>query len=490
MRLTRRQFIGLAAGAPLARRALAADRGTLRLSHVLEWAGKESLDPASPRRMFPCVEMLYNRVVRLDEEGRPDRDLAITWKPDSTATEWTFQLRPNVTFHDGSKLVAADVLSTLRRVLDPALASPGAAALEIIDPARLRAPDDRTVVVGLKRPHADFPVLLAHYSCYVTRSPGVGTGPFKLGAFAPQGITSLIGNEAYWDGPPGLARIEIVGIADQEARVSALLADQLDYLSGCTAAAADVVAKDGRFRLDELATGAYCCMAMRVDRAPFDRLEVRQALKLAADRPRLIQAALGGHGRVAGDQPVWPGDPYAVTVEPPRDIPRAKALLAQAGFKDGVDLTLVTAPVIDGLVPMAIAYREMAAEAGIRITVRQAPADGYWERVWRQESFCCSAWGERPADQALAELFRAGAPWNETGWSSRPFEDKLEAARRELDFARRQTLYREAAAIVATESGSLIPFFRNQMRAVSRRVTGIPATYRDFDWSKVALAAE
>lgn len=487
MRLTRRQLLALAAGVPFAR-AHAAERGTLRLSHVLEWDGKESLDPASPRRMFPCVEQLYNRLVKLDDQGRPDRDLALTWRPDETASTWTFNLRPDVSFHDGTKLVAADVVATLKHVLDPALASPGAAALEIVDLARLTAPDPRTVVVGLKRPHADFPVLLAHYSCYVFRTPGVGTGPFKMETFAPEGTTVLVANDAYWDGPPGLARIELVGIADQEARVNALLADQLDYLGGCTAAAAGVVAKDGRFRLDELATGAYCCMAMRVDRAPFDRVEVRQALKLAADRPRLIKAALGGHGRVAGDQPVWAGDPYALTVEPARDVARAKALLAQAGFKDGVDVTLVTAPVTDGLVPMAVAYREMAAEAGIRVTIRQSPADGYWERVWRQEAFCCSSWGERPADQALAELFRAGAPWNETGWSSKPFEAKLDAARRELDFEKRRTLYRDAATLVAAEAGSLIPFFRNQMRAVSRKVQGIPAERRDFDWAKVSLA--
>jgi len=90
----------------------AVGRGRLRLAHTLEWAGKELLAPASPLRFFPPVDMLYSRLVYLDEAGRLAPDLATSWEADATATQWTFKLREGVTFHNGKPFTAQDVLYT------------------------------------------------------------------------------------------------------------------------------------------------------------------------------------------------------------------------------------------------------------------------------------------------------------------------------------------------------------------------------------------
>ncbi|MFM7678053.1 MAG: ABC transporter substrate-binding protein, partial [Roseiflexaceae bacterium] len=204
--------------------------GTLRLVHTLEWAGKEVLDPASPVRFFPTIDLLYNRLVRMDETGQLKPELAESWQSNAAATEWTFTLRKNVTFHNGAPFTAKDVLYTLNNVMNPKLESPGAAVLALVKTAEVTAPDDHTVVFPLAQPHADFPLLLLHYSMYIIpdgigeaiNTTGVGTGPFRLTQFAPEGVTTVVANPAYWDGAPGVAQVDIVGIADAEGRIAAL----------------------------------------------------------------------------------------------------------------------------------------------------------------------------------------------------------------------------------------------------------------------------
>ena len=155
---SRRQFLRLAAtagvvgmlaacgttAAPLDTKTTSQSTGTLRLVHTLEWAGKEVLHPASPVRFFPTIELLYNGLVRLDQAGQLKPELAESWKSNDAATEWTFALRKNVTFHNGAPFTAKDVLYTLNTVMDPKLESPGAAVLA------LHQPHDRSAGPGLR----------------------------------------------------------------------------------------------------------------------------------------------------------------------------------------------------------------------------------------------------------------------------------------------------------------------------------------------------
>jgi peptide/nickel transport system substrate-binding protein len=496
-RITRRAVLRASAaglGALCARAAVPAsavpERGLLRLAHALEWGEKESLDPASPTRMFPCVDLLYDGLVRRNEKRAPIPALATKWECDPSATRWTFHLRPGVKFHNGQSLTSRDVVATLRHITDPALGSPAATTLSLIDVAHLAAPDPLTVVIPLKQPHADFPVLMLHYACCILpdgTKAGIGTGPFQMDTFAPDGTTVLTAFDGHWDGKPGVARIEVTGIADQEARLNAFLAEQVDFLGTVSAAAADTVRSDPRFSVQEFPTGTWVGITMQTNQAPFDKVAVRQALKLVADRPALVKAVLAGHGQVAADQPVWPEDAYAGAITPKRDLARARGLLKEAGFPSGLDVVLHTAGVYDGLVPLAVAYKEMAAEAGIRVEVRQVAGDSYWSNTWRKVPLFCSWWGERPADQVLNELYRPGATWNETVFDDAEFNRALDSARRELNFEKRRTHYQKAQTILAERGGSLIPFFKNEVRAVNRRIAGIEPNRSLFQWNQVSV---
>jgi peptide/nickel transport system substrate-binding protein len=469
-------------------------RGTLRLAHWLEWAGKEVLGPASPTRFFPAIALLYNRLVRLDEQGRPTPDLATSWEADASATRWTFRLRQGVRFHDGTPFTAADVLYTTRYVMDPALESPGAAVLDIIDVEQLQAPDDATVIFTLKQPHADFPLLLLHYSMYIIPSDsgatintsGIGTGPFKLQQFNAEGTTIVVANDAYWDGAPGLAAVEMVGIADAQARTAALLADQIDYNDIAPETAA-LVSQNANYVLNALPSGGWLVMVMRTDQEPFTDPRVRLAMKLVVDRAAMVKTVLSGFGQPASDHPVWPGDQYYLPIERGADVPRARQLLAEAGHADGLTVTLYTSSIDSYMIPMCVAYQQMAAAAGITVMLQQESADGYWNDIWMQVPFCCSSWGERQADQVLNEVYRSGASWNETFWQNADFDGLLDQARRELDFERRKGLYQQAQQLLADDGGAIIPFFTNDLSAAHRRVKGVDRRY--FDWARVTIEA-
>jgi peptide/nickel transport system substrate-binding protein len=491
------RYPGLVAAAPRrAVRAQAATPGVLRWAHYDEWAGKEVLDPASPNRFWESLGALYNRLVKPDDAGLPVPDLATEWMSDETAEAWTFKLRSDVTFHDGKPFTSADVLATMAHVLDPALESPGSSVLQIVDLEGSEALDDLTVTFKLKQPHADFPMLMLHYSMYIVPDgadaktigeTGIGTGPFRIDVFEPGGNTRVVANEDYWEGVPALSAMEFLPIADVEARVNALLAGQADYISELGGTSVPLLQTGSDVVVQELPSGNWTTLVMNCTEAPFDNPEVRQAMKLVMDRPLAVQAVLQGHGVPAYDHPVWPGDPYVLEDIREQDVEQARQLLANAGFVDNLSVELHTSDLEAAMASLPVVYKEMAAEAGIDVEIIQNPADGYWNDVWMQVPFCTSSWGERPADQVLNEVFRAGASWNESFWEDETYGETLDAARRELDFEKRRALYQDAQRMLMNGSGNIIPFFTTDLRAMSGRVKNFPETQRDWNYFTVAV---
>lgn len=466
--------------------AAQAQSGTFRTAHDLGFGGAENADPISPNRFWQVTEKTMNRLVRPGASGEPSPDLAVAWSANDSATEWTFELRDGVKFHDGSDFESGDVVDLLKRIKDPELDSPVASVLAIMD--SVEAIDRLTVKISLSASHADFPMLIMDYRIRMTPAgsgdtigkTGIGTGPFILEKLDPEGTTILKANPDYWEGPPGVETVEIISIPDTQARVQALLSGQIDMLRHISAQEKALFENSPKFKLQQVLTGDWRTIAFRTDTEPFTDARVRKALRIATDRQAMIDLVLGPDGGVvACDHPVWTGDQYRAPFDCPQQIDEAKRLLAEAGYPDGIEIDIVTSDLRALWIDLVQVYQQQVAQAGIKVNLVKVPGDGYWSDVWMKEPAVTSSWGQRPADQILNEAYRGGASWNETFWNRPDFDKMLDEARQELDLGKRTALFHGLQRFLYEEGGSFIPFHIKQVVVTGARVSDLQPVFDD-----------
>ncbi|MCP5154827.1 MAG: ABC transporter substrate-binding protein [Ectothiorhodospiraceae bacterium] len=472
----------------------AAPTGTFRQAHEYGSGTNSSLDPISKGRVFQITEKIMSRLVRPGEDGKPSPDLAASWSSNEMATEWTFRLREGVKFHDGSPFDARSVVYSLGRVQDKTIASPAASTIKMVE--RIEAVDPHTVRFVLSAPYADLPLQLMDYRLRmipegsgdtVATSP-VGTGPFKLVSYDPAGTTVLEANADYWEGPPGVARMEIIAIPDAQARLQALLAGQIDMERGITQQQRPLLDNNARYQIQDVPTGNWRAIVFRTDVAPFDDPRVRKAVRIAADRKGLLDLVLGGGGVVSCDNPVGPRDQYRADATCAQDIAGAKALLAEAGHPNGIEFDLHVSGIEPSWSTIAEVYQQQVASAGIKVNIVRVPSDGYWKDVWMKKPVVMTRWNERPADQVLHEVFHSGEKWNESALSDSTFDGLLAKARRELDFEARKALYGEAQRRLQEVGGSLIPYHVNRLVGLTARVRDVDAVENNsIRWHRVKV---
>ena len=471
--------------------------GTFRQAHELGFGALSSLDPMSNGRVLQITEKVMNRLVRPGADGAPEPVLATDWAPNADGTIWIFNIRQGVTFHDGSALDAADVVYSLNRIIAPDNDSSARATIQMI--SRVEATGPHQVTMHLDGPFADLPLQLMDFRMRIIpegagdtiAQTGIGTGPFMVERFDPDGITVLKANLDYWEGTPGVAAMEIIAIPDAQARLQALLGNQIDMERGITPQLSKVLNASSRYQVQQVPTGNWIGMAFRTDVAPYNDARVRRALRLAVDREDMLKLVLNGRGIVACDTPVAPNDQYRMDVDCPQDIAGAKALLKEAGYPDGIDIKIHVSALDSTWPTMAVVYQEQAAAAGIRVTVKKESTDGYWSEVWMQKDAVTTRWNERPADQALNEAFASGAKWNETYYQDAVFDQLMSDARAELDFDQRKALYEAAQLRLWDNAGTLIPYHVTQLVGLSARVTGLDPVKNDaVHWHQIRVSPD
>jgi len=289
-----------------------ASSGTFKLSHDLGFGKDTNLDAITKGRLFQVVIMTQNRLVRKNLKGVVSEELATKWSANSDATEWTFNLRKGVKFHDGSDFDAEDVKYSLMRVKDPEIGSPAKKSLSVV--TDIEVIDSHTVKMKLSTSFADFPLNLTDYRLRMIPSgsgdtigqTGIGTGPFIVEKFDAEGTTILKANPNYWEGAPGLAEVHVIAIPDGEARVQALLTGQIDMNRYVQFSQKKIFDGNSKFKTAVIPTGNWRGMVMNTERAPFNDPKVRKAVRLAVDRQELVDTVMGGEAIVSCDTPVSP----------------------------------------------------------------------------------------------------------------------------------------------------------------------------------------
>lgn len=497
--LKRTLAMGIMASGLCCGSALAADEQCVRVIGY-EWDGeKQTADPAlsTSTDSFYHMYNIYEGLVDVDNSWQPIPRLAESWETNEDATEWTFKLRQGVKFHDGSDFTSADVVHTYRRLLDPQLASPAVAVLSpFLTPEGIEAVDAHTVRFKLTKPIAEFPVLQRDKMMQIVkdgttaeelRVKGVGTGPFVLEQFTPGApVRILRRNENYWQpGVPKTECVRVTVIQEATSRLAAMLSGEADVLLNVDAASLVSLKDNPVAELVSTPGATGITLAMWIDTPPFDDVRVREAMKLVVDRQAMLDTVVLGFGELGNDTPVPPSSPVAFRSDvPQQDIAKAKELLAEAGYADGLSIDLYTGEFYPGTVLFAQSYAEMASEAGIKVNLINTPADSFWDQIWLQKPLFGSAWGARSPALALSVAYRTGAAWNETRWARADYDSLLDKANGTLDAAERKRLLGEAQRLLATEGGLVLPIFASVVSALRKGCTGfqphIQVSYVDF----------
>lgn len=441
----------------------------------------DTLDPAKGSLSTDYMRhyMLYSGLTQLDASLTPQLALAEEARHDKSQT-WTFRLRKDVTFHDGSPLTAADVVYSLNRHKIAATASKVKAVAEQF--AEVRAIGANEVQVRLATPNADLPVILAASHFLIIKdgttdfTAANGTGPFKVKEFRPGVRTLVTRNERYWRaGRPYLDEIELIGIPDEPARVNALLSGDVQLAAAIDPRSAARVKASAAHGILETKSGLYTDLVIRQDVAPGNAADFTLAMKYLLDREQIRSAIFRGFAVVANDQPLPPGHRYHFAGLPqrPHDPDRAKFHLQKSGVGNG-PFSLVAAPAATGSIDMAVLLQQSARKAGLTLNVNRVPSDGYWSNHWMKHPMGFGNINPRPsADLLFTQFFKSDAPWNESGWKNEKFDQLLLAARAETDEAKRKQMYADMQVLIHEKCGIGIPVFMSFIDGFSAKVKGL-----------------
>ena len=307
-------------------------------------------------------------------------------------------------------------------------------------------------------------------------------------SFDAEGTTILKANPNYWEGAPGLAEVHVIAIPDGEARVQALLTGQIDMNRYVQFSQKKIFDGNKKFKTTVIPTGNWRGMVMNTERAPFNDPKVRKAVRLAVDRQELVDTVMGGEAIVSCDTPVAPADQYRLKMKCPQNIKKAKQLLSEAGYPDGIEMTIHVSTKEPTWPTIAEVIQQQVAKAGIKVEIKMTPSKSYWKETWMKKDVAMTRWNERSADSVLHEVYHSSAKWNESYYKSSDFDKNLASARGELNFNKRKKAYKNAQKTLWEESGTMIPYHVSKLVVTNSRVKNLDKVeVFSVQWHKVKV---
>jgi peptide/nickel transport system substrate-binding protein len=425
-------------------------------------------DPLADPNGRALGELLFDGLVRVGVDGLLEPGLA-TYAVDPGGEIYTFSLRRNAVWHDGTPVTADDVVFTLRtlQILD----QPGDPAIaQLWQDVLVDRIDDYTVRATLTRPFAPFlslarvPILPAHllggtapenWDATPFATQLIGTGPFQLVELRDDRAL-LTANPRYFEGRPYINQVELRFFSAPEAAVAALARGDVTAFGDSGGAILGTFDLPATLRAVDPPLDAYVTLSFNLDRAPLDELPLRRALAHALNKDALIEGALNGLGSRL-DTPILPGwwavDPtiqwYAADPE------RALAILNELGFDEGIGgvrqregRPLAFELLVDGEPRRLAAANAIAAQwaaVGVGVQVQQLGAAELRARLEQRDfDLALHSWvrlGPDPDPFALWHSSQVGQGLNYAGLRDPQIDELLDAGRTQTDIADRAAAY-------------------------------------------------
>ncbi|MGH2366170.1 MAG: ABC transporter substrate-binding protein, partial [Chloroflexota bacterium] len=473
---------------------------------VIMGANQGTLDPfavATEQEML-VTRNVYESLMRYKPNtSQLEGDLATSWSVSPDGLEYTFHLRPGVKWQKGyGAFTAADVKASYDYLLDPANKQPFRTVVNMIK--SVSVVDPMTVMFTLNAPYVPFLQLMTDYrvgpivNVKAIRAEGanwiwqpVGTGPYMLQSANPRVDATIVANPDYWGPPPAIKKIYMKTITDDNAAVAAMENKQFDLWDGRANDSTVVkhMASEG-FVQTAVNRHVPLVLLMNLTVKPFDNLKVRQAIAYSVNRQQIIDLGLQGDA-IPWYNPVPKGyidvDPNVPHFD--TDVNKAKALLSQAGYPNGVAVTL---NVYQGPVQQpSNVLQEQLKQSGIKVTQQLLDQPTFIKDVFTNKNIdfalhCCQR--QPDPDLILSDMFSAknrGAIYI----SHIDLEPQLAQARQELDAQKRQQDYYKLETQIINDA-DMIPIAMTPSFLTSQPdLKGMPSSESiwGLDWTQYSF---
>ncbi len=486
MTLTRRAALGTVLAGALAAPAL---RGASAASNVLRVGVGNSLNRLDPLLTTIGDEYIYDNLVfngltRMAEDLTVQPDLAERWEYGSDLKSWTFHLRRGVKFHDGTEMVAADVVALFQRLLDPATNAPSRSGYDMV--SAVSAPDSYTVVFTLGSAYGGFADIMSDRQVKIVprgkvaqlATQPIGTGPFKFVSYTPGDRLVLARNPDYFEpGMPALDGVELRIIPEMSAKLAALQSGELDVVWDLPLDQVKPLSGRSDLRVESVSSGSWDAAVMNNLIPPFNNPQVRMAFQLAVDKADVVELALFGQGAPT-ISPIPPTHPfYAHDVKiAAADPAAARKLLAQAGYPNGVQLPIIVPVGRAVRERLGVTLQQLAKPAGFDLQVQRVPYSSFDAEVSGKAPLYIDGFFARPTiDSGTYPFLHSKGTWNERLWHyDNPAVDAaLLAARLSGEASVQRTQYVAMQAALNADPASFFAYSVNFACAYRKGIAGV-----------------
>ena len=461
--------------------------GTLRIGLGTE---PLSFDPANYLATTDLIitRMIFDGLVSFDASLHVIPGLATSWTQIDTTT-WRFKLRQGVKFSDGSAFSAKDVKASLER--DAAKPS-GSTFVGFIQQVNII--DDFTVDVKTKNPVGPFLTDMATEVAAITTeaqtklpdaslllSP-IGTGPFMLKEFTKGQRTVLVPNPNYWGTAPLLDQVNFIPIPDSASRYAALKSGQVDVIEDPPTEDVQTIQQGGSgLTLDKSPASRDLRIGFQMQNPVMANLNLRAAIAYAIDAKSIDDYVVNGLERYANNgwlpsEIFTPNPPLSI----PFDLAKAKQLLTQAGYPNGLTLELDTPTGrYLGDTDIAQAVQQQLKAIGITVNIKTMQWAAYLSYVGAHSGqMFIIGWANTSGDPAIAfrQNFFSTSSFNFAGLNDPAMDQDLTQAEQTTDQASRQTLYQAATKILFDQVVMKPIYWKNNLFAMNTDVKGFVAT--------------
>lgn len=482
----------------------AAQGGTVTFANQ-QGDANSGLDPVNMLDLgtYNVLSQSMEFLVGLGDDGNiAATALALDWSPNDTGDEWTFNLRPNVKWQDGSDFTSADVAATMDRLV----AKQNAALAGVIGEGAVDASDPLVAKFTLIEPNGNFPVLVSIFNSQAVIAPAdyvdgttlnerpAGTGAWILDDFDVATFTAtFVRNENWWGGTTPLDGHTLRGFADIGTAVTAMSSREVDGIQQFSVIGGEGLLNDSNFTVLSPPAANHRQAWFNVAEGQFAGDEaklIRQAFAWCWDRDQMVSTLFNGQGRVANDHPILDSlpfyDPNAVE-QRTRDIEMARSLLAEAGV-DSVTATIESGD-LQEIPQLAEIMKQNAAEAGIELSVNVQSNSTFYGDSWcpSDESsplpcpgsadFGIVDYGHRPIpDVFLGSALATGGVWNSSNWSNEEFDQNLSDYRTAVDVEGQTAAIGNIQRIVWEEVPASYPYFFDYLGGHDASVNNVTIT--------------